>query len=44
MESMTSGGSKSKTKGALTGAKEAVSGGDDDKDRQKARTRRSSSS
>jgi gas vesicle structural protein len=43
MESMTSGGSKSKTKGALTGAKEAVFGGDDDGDRKKARQRSSSS-
>jgi gas vesicle structural protein len=32
MESMTSGGSKSKTKGALEGAKEKILGGDDDDD------------
>jgi hypothetical protein len=42
MESMTSGAAKSKTKGALTGAKETLSGGDDQKGRQKARARRSS--
>jgi gas vesicle structural protein len=48
MESMTEGGSKSKSKGALEGVKEALSGGDDDDsgedDKQKSRTRRSSSS
>ena len=44
MESMTSGGSKSKTKGALEGAKETIFGGDDEGGRQKARARRSSSS
>jgi len=32
MESMTSGGAKSKTKGALEGAKEKLFGGDDDDD------------
>jgi gas vesicle structural protein len=32
MESVTSGGAKSKTKGALEGAKEKVFGGDDDDD------------
>jgi gas vesicle structural protein len=32
MESMTSGGAKSKTKGALEGVKDAVTGGDDDDD------------
>ena len=42
MESMTSGAAKSKSKGALTGAKETLSGGDDQKGRQKARARRSS--
>jgi gas vesicle structural protein len=49
MESMTSGGSKSKTKGALEGVKEAVTGGDDDDDsgdddKPKRRTRSRSSS
>ena len=44
MESMTSGGSKSKTKGVLEGAKESLFGGDDDGGRQKWRARRSSSS
>jgi hypothetical protein len=51
MESMTSGGAKSKTQGALEGVKEKVTGGgDDDKDKDKddekpkSRTRRRSSS
>ena len=50
MESMTSGGAKSKTKGALEGAKEKIFGDDDDDDdsgngRQRRRsTSRSSSS
>jgi gas vesicle structural protein len=46
MESMTEGGSKSKSKGALEGVKEAVTGGDDDDedDKQKSTRRRSSSS
>ncbi len=49
MESVTSGGAKSKTKGALEGAKETIFGddedGDDGKDEKpKARTRRASSS
>jgi hypothetical protein len=45
MESMTSGGSKSKTKGALEGVKDAVTGGDDDDDdKQKSSSRRRSSS
>jgi hypothetical protein len=48
MESMTEGGSKSKSKGALEGVKEALTGGDDDDsgddDKQKSRTRRRSSS
>jgi hypothetical protein len=35
MESMTSGGSKSKTKGALEGVKDAITGGDDDDDDEK---------
>jgi gas vesicle structural protein len=44
MESMTSGGSTSKTKGALEGAKETLVGSDDDEDKDKPQTRRSSSS
>src|SRR3954463_1848300 len=32
MDSVTSGGAKSKTKGALEGAKEKLTGGDDDED------------
>ena len=49
MESMTSGGAKSKTKGALEGAKEKLTGGDDDDsddkdEKPKSRTRRRSSS
>ena len=48
IESMTEGGSKSKSKGALEGVKEALSGGDDDDsgddDKQKSGTRRRSSS
>jgi hypothetical protein len=51
MESMTSGGAKSKTQGALEGVKEKITGGDDDdKDKDKgdekpkSRTRRRSSS
>jgi hypothetical protein len=50
MESITEGGSKSKSKGALEGVKEAISGGGDDDDeddkddKQKSTRRRSSSS
>jgi gas vesicle structural protein len=49
MESMTSGGSKSKAKGALEGVKDAVTGGDDDDDngedeKPKRRTRSRASS
>jgi gas vesicle structural protein len=48
VESMTEGGSKSKTQGALEGVKEALTGDDDDDsgddDKQKSRTRRRSSS
>lgn len=48
IESMTEGGSKSKSKGALEGVKEALSGDDDDdsgdEDKQKSGTRRRSSS
>jgi gas vesicle structural protein len=47
MEGITEGGASSKTKGALTGAKEALFGGDDDDDDGnsggKQRTRRRSS-
>ena len=41
MESVTSGGAKSKTRGVIEGAKEALGGGDDEK--QGSRTRRRSS-
>jgi hypothetical protein len=47
IEHMTEGGSKSKTKGALEGVKQAVTGGDDDSgddDKPKSGSRRSSSS
>jgi hypothetical protein len=48
MESMTEGGAKSKSKGALEGVKDAISGGgdDDEDDKQKSSSsrRRSSSS
>jgi hypothetical protein len=51
MESMTSGGAKSKTKGALEGVKEKITGGDDDdgddddkKSGSRSRRRSSSSS
>ena len=47
IESMTEGGSKSKTKGALEGVKEKVTGGDDDSDdddKEKSSSRRRSSS
>jgi hypothetical protein len=46
MESNTQGGSKSKSKGALEGVKEALSGGgdDDDDDKEKSTSRRRSSS
>jgi len=51
MESMTSGGAKSKTQGALEGVKEKLTGGDDDDDKDdkkdekpKSRPRRRSSS
>ena len=45
MESMSSGGSESKTKGALEGVKESLFGGDDeeDEDKGKQRSRRRSS-
>jgi gas vesicle structural protein len=46
MESMTSGGASSKTKGAIEGVKEAFTGGDDDDDdeKQSSGSRRRSSS
>jgi gas vesicle structural protein len=46
MESMTSGGAQSKTKGALEGVKDALGGGDDDDDdeKQSSSSRRRSSS
>ena len=48
MEKMTEGGSKSKTKGALEGVKEKITGGDDDDgdddDKEKSSPRRRSSS
>ena len=46
MESLTSGGSESKTKGALEGAKEklGVGGGDDDDGKSRSRRRSSSGS
>jgi hypothetical protein len=46
MESVTSGGAKSKTKGALEGVKEKIFDGDedeDDKEKEKSRPRRRSS-
>jgi hypothetical protein len=45
MDSVSSGGSKSKTKGALEGVKESLFGGDDDEEEDKGRqrTRRRSS-
>ena len=46
MESMTSGGAKSKTKGALEGVKDSIGLGDDDDDddkKQRSRSRRRSS-
>ena len=39
MESVTSGGAKSKTKGALEGAKEKLGVGDDDEDEEKQERR-----
>jgi gas vesicle structural protein len=44
MESVTEGGAKSKTKGALEGAKEKLGIGDDDEEQEKSRPRRRSSS
>ena len=44
MENITEGGAKSKTRGALEGAKEKIGlGGDDDDDKSSSRRRRSSS-
>ncbi len=42
MESVTSGGAKSKTQGAIEGVKEKLGGGDDD-EKEKSRPRRRSS-
>ncbi|HEV3378404.1 MAG TPA: gas vesicle protein GvpJ [Thermoleophilaceae bacterium] len=45
MESITQGGAKSKSKGAIEGAKEKLGiGGDDDEDQEKSESRRRSSS
>ena len=44
MESITEGGSKSKTKGALEGAKEKLGIGDDDEDEDKEKEKSRSSS
>jgi gas vesicle structural protein len=45
MESMTEGGSRSKTKGAIEGAKEKLGiGGDDEEEQEESRPRRRSSS
>jgi hypothetical protein len=45
MESMTEGGAKSKTKGALEGAKEKLGmGGDEEEEKKESRPRRRSSS
>jgi gas vesicle structural protein len=44
MESMTSGGAQSKTKGALEGVKEALTGDDDDDEEKSSSSRRRSSS
>src|SRR3990170_3706009 len=44
MESITEGGSKSKSKGALQGVKEALTGDGDDEDEEKSSSRRRSSS
>jgi hypothetical protein len=44
MESITEGGSRSKTKGAIEGAKEKLGIGDDEEDKEKSGSRRRSSS
>jgi len=44
MESITEGGAKSKTKGALEGAKEKLGLGGDDEEKEESRPRRRSSS
>src|ERR671916_341935 len=44
MESMTSGGAESKSKGALEGIKEALTGDDEKEDEEKSGSRRRSSS
>jgi gas vesicle structural protein len=43
-DSLTEGGAKSKTRGALEGVKETLTGGDDDDDKEKSRPKRRSSS
>jgi hypothetical protein len=43
MESVTSGGAKSKTRGALEGVKEKIFDGDDEDDKEKSRPRRRTS-
>jgi hypothetical protein len=43
MESVTSGGAKSKTQGALEGVKEKIFDGDDEDDKEKSRPRRRTS-
>jgi len=43
METITSGGAKSKTKGAIEGVKEKLPGGGDDKEKSERRPRRRSS-
>jgi gas vesicle structural protein len=43
-DSLTEGGAKSKTRGALEGVKETLTGGDDDDDKEKSRPKRHSSS
>jgi gas vesicle structural protein len=44
MESVTSGGAQSKTKGALEGVKETLTGSDDDDDEEKSSSSRRRSS
>ena len=44
VESVTSGGAKSKTQGVIEGVKEKITGDDDEEERQKAPARRSSRS
>ena len=44
MESLTSGGAESKTRGAMSGIKDALTGDDDDDDKEKSGSQRRSSS